>query len=98
MPHQPAEHLEKMARFLADVPSTWIAATQEQRNKLALCLFKEVWLKDKKVIAVKPIPELEPFFRLNYEDFYKENIEGLSPTRVEAERSIFSAGLYPVDI
>jgi hypothetical protein len=33
VPAQPAEHLEKMARFLADVPAAWLAATPEQRNK-----------------------------------------------------------------
>jgi hypothetical protein len=70
-----------MARFLSDVPATWLVATPEQRNKLALCLFDQVWLKDKNVIAVKPIPELEPFFRLNYEDLCKQNMEGLSSTR-----------------
>lgn len=39
VPQQPAEHVEKMAKFLADVPSAWAAATPEQRNKLARCLF-----------------------------------------------------------
>ena len=82
VPRQSEEHLEKMAQFLADVPAAWMAATQEQRNKLALCLFSEVWLKDKNVIAVKPLPQLEPFFHLNYEDFCKQNIEGLSSTRI----------------
>jgi len=82
VPRQPAEHLEKMARFLADVPAAWDAATPEQRGKLAQCLFEQVWLKDKQVIAVKPLPELEPFFRLNYEEFCKINIEDMSPTRI----------------
>ncbi len=82
MPRQPAEHLEKMARFLADVPAAWAAATPEQRNKLARCLFDQVWLKDKQVVAVKPLSELEPFFRLNYEDFCTRNIEGQGLTRV----------------
>ena len=59
-----AEHLDKLAQFLADVPSAWEAATQEQRNKLARTLFDQVWLQDKAVVAVKPRPELEPFFRL----------------------------------
>lgn len=81
-PEQTAEHLEKLARFLADVPAAWIAATPEQRNKLARCLFDQVWLKDKQVIAVKPVSELEPFFRLNYEDFCKQNIESQDSTRV----------------
>jgi hypothetical protein len=34
-----------------------------------------VWLKDKKVIAVKPASDLEPFFQLNYEDFFKRDQE-----------------------
>ena len=83
VPQQPAEHLERMARFLADVPAAWAEATPEQRNKLARCLFDQVWLKDKQVVAVKPLPELEPFFRLNYEEFCKNNIEDESSTRVE---------------
>jgi hypothetical protein len=83
LPRQPAEHLEKMARFLADVPAAWTAATPEQRNKLARCLFDQVWLKDKEVVAVKPVPELEPFFKLNYEEFLKLNIEDRSPSRLE---------------
>jgi DNA repair ATPase RecN len=81
VPRQPAEHREKMARFLADVPAAWAAATQEQRNKLARCLFDLVWLKDNKVIAVKPVLELEPFFRLNYEDFCAQHIEDRGSTR-----------------
>ena len=39
---QGAEHLERLAEFLADVPTAWDAATQEQRNKLARCLFDQV--------------------------------------------------------
>ncbi|MEE9247173.1 MAG: hypothetical protein V3U79_00545 [Dehalococcoidia bacterium] len=70
------DHLDKLAHFLADVPMAWEAATPEQRNKLARCIFDQLWLKDKTVVAVKPRPELEPFFRLNYETFYNENIEG----------------------
>jgi hypothetical protein len=82
VPQQPAEHLEKMARFLADVPAAWAEATPEQRNKLARCLFDQVWLKDKEVVAVKPLQELEPFFRLNYEEFRAKNIEDRSSSRV----------------
>ena len=77
------DHLDKLARFLGDVPSGWDAATQEQRNKLARALVDEVWVKDQVVVAVKPRPELEPFFRLNYEEFVKENLEGSGSTRVE---------------
>ena len=80
------EHLEGLARFLADVPSAWSAARQEQRNRLARCLFDQVWVEDKAVVAVKPRPELEPFFRLNYEDFVSENIEGERSRKVELYR------------
>jgi hypothetical protein len=46
----------------------WDSATERQRNRLARCLFDEIWLKDKAVVAVKPRAEFEPFFRLNYEE------------------------------
>ena len=75
--------LDRLAAFLKDVASAWEAATQEQRNKLARCLFEEVWLKDKLVVAVKPREEFEPFFKLNYEEFVKENIELATPTGFE---------------
>ncbi len=74
--HPKADVLAKLAEFLADVPAAWKAATQEQRNKLARNLFDEVWLRDKTVVAVKPRPELDPFFRLNYEEARNGNIEG----------------------
>ena len=62
-----SETLDKLAQFLANVADAWDTANQEQRNKLARCLFQEVWIKDKKVIAVRPQPELKPFFDLNHE-------------------------------
>ena len=77
------DHLDTLAQFLADIPAAWGAATQEQRNNLARALFDEVWLNDKAVAGVKPRPELDPFFRLNYEEFVKENIERSGSTRVE---------------
>jgi DNA invertase Pin-like site-specific DNA recombinase len=92
VPQRPAEHLEKMARFLADVPAAWAEATPEQRNKLARCLFDQVWLKDKKVIAVKPASDLVPFFRLNYEDFCKRDQELVS--KIIDDRSSSRVGLY----
>jgi hypothetical protein len=76
------DHLDKLAQFLSDVPAAWDVATQEQRNKLARALFDQVWVKDKIVIGVKPRPELEPFFRLNYQES-EEIIEGCAPRRVE---------------
>jgi hypothetical protein len=105
VPQRPAEHLEKMARFLEDVPAAWAEATPEQRNKLARCLFDQVWLKDKKVVAVKPASDLEPFFQLNYEDFGKRDqelgskiIDDRSSSRVELRSSIIAAKLYPVTV
>jgi hypothetical protein len=54
--------LERLASFLKDIPAAWEQATQEQRDKPAGCLFEAVWIKDKQIVAVKPQPELEPFF------------------------------------
>ena len=91
-----ADHLERLARFLDDIPAAWKSGTSEQRNKLARALFDQVWLKDKVVVAVRPRPELEPFFRLNYEEFVNQNIEGSGSRRVDIEPSILVLGLYPV--
>lgn len=59
--------LERLASFLKDVAAAWERATQEQKNKLAGCLFEVVWIKDKEVTAVTPRPEFKPFFDLRYE-------------------------------
>ena len=59
--------LERLARFLADVPSAWEAASHEQRNRLARQLFDAVWVRNEKVVAVRPRPELRPFFALSDE-------------------------------
>ena len=61
------KNLSELAQFLTNVAYAWDVANQEQRNKLTRCLFQEVWIKDKEVIAVKPQPELKPFFDLNHE-------------------------------
>ena len=63
-----ADELQALAHFLANVADAWREAKQEQRNKLAGVLFEEIRLDSGgKVIAVKPRPELEPFFKLSYE-------------------------------
>jgi len=36
-------------------------------SKLAKTLFEEILVEHNKVVAVKPRPELEPFFKLNFE-------------------------------
>jgi len=66
-----AEPLKKLAEFLANITTAWDKANNEQRNKLVRCLFQEVWVKDKEVVAVKPHSEFEPFFKLNWEEFSK---------------------------
>jgi len=59
--------LDKLAEFLANVADAWNEATQEQRNKIARCLFQEVWIEGKEIVAVRPQPEMKPFFELNFE-------------------------------
>jgi len=66
-----AETLKKLANLLSNIGQTWDVATLEQSNKLASCLFEEVWVKDKDVIAVKPQLEFEPFFQLSWDEFSK---------------------------
>ena len=66
--------------------TAWESATAEQQNKLARALFEEIWIKDKEVVFVKPRPELDPFFRLNYEESTKA-VERLISTRVELYRT-----------
>jgi len=61
------DHLGKLAQFLANVAEAWDEANQEQRNKLAKTLFEQILVENNKVVAVKPRPELEPFFKLSFE-------------------------------
>ncbi len=67
IPEESGETLSKLACFLSDVLQAWKEATQEQRNKLAKMLFEEIRIEDNKVVAVRPRPEFEPFFKLNFE-------------------------------
>lgn len=71
--HSPA--LSTLAHYLANVATAWREASQEQRNKLAKTLFEEIWVEDKRVVAVKPRPEFEPFFKLNF-DCHIKSIAG----------------------
>jgi len=91
------DHLDKLAQLLSDVPAAWEMATQEQRNKLARTVFDQVWVKDNVVVAVKPRPELEPFFRLNYEEFLEQIIEvsGSTLPRLHHEHEMPSASCPP---
>jgi hypothetical protein len=69
------QNLERLAYFLTSVANAWDEAKQEQRNKLTHTLFQEVWLKDDQVVAIKPQPELEPFFQLNYKEFVNKGLK-----------------------
>lgn len=70
-----ASTLGKLAEFLSSVAKAWKEANQEQRNKLARTLFQEIWIKNKQIAAVKPQPEFEPFFKLNYEEFVNKSLK-----------------------
>ena len=85
IPRDDDAHLDRLAGFLRHVGSAWEDGDQSHRNKLARCLFDEIWLQDAEVVAVRPRAEFEPFFRLSYEASVKENVElatrmGFEPT------------------
>ena len=82
-PSWPTSFQPQTHRVPSDLRPTWTAATQEQRNKLARALFDQVWVEDDVVVAVKPGPELEPFFQLNYEECQKQILEVSTRRRVE---------------
>ena len=84
-----SDSLPLLAEFLADVASAWEVATPEQQNKLARTLFEEIWIKDK-VVVVKPRPELDPFFRLNYEESI--SFEGVISTSSENTNNSYGVG------
>ncbi len=71
--------LEQLAAFLKNVSLAWREASQEQRNRLNRQLFEEIWLTDKQVFAVKPRPELKPFFQFSFEEWRKK-FESVAPT------------------
>jgi site-specific DNA recombinase len=71
-PETKSRVLEQLAEFLKNVTKAWKNANQEQRNKIARQLFDEIWVKDKQVMAVRPRPELKPFFQLSYEEWLKK--------------------------
>jgi len=81
------EDLVRLTEFLGNVAKGWQEANPEQRNKLARCLFQEVWVKEKQVVAVKPQPKLAPFFKLNYEEFVNSLLKK-RPRGVSANRAI----------
>ena len=68
---QPSEQdgtpLDRLAYFLSNVSAAWEAAEPEQQNRLARQLFEANWVRNEIVVAVRPRPELRPFFHLNLE-------------------------------
>ena len=66
-PANNGESLGKLAAFLNDVGMAWAEADQRQRNRLARQLFDAVWVRNEKVVAVRPRPELRSFFALSDE-------------------------------
>lgn len=71
-------------------------ANQEQRSKLARTLFQEVWIKDKQVVAVKPQPEFEPFFQLNYQEFVNKSLKMRPRGDSNSYLQYLEFGLFPV--
>ena len=59
--------MKKLAYFLANVGDAWREASQEQRNKLARALFEQIQTEGNEVVFLKPRPELQPFFKINFE-------------------------------
>jgi len=85
----------QLALFLANVAYGWRESSQEQRNKIARTLFEGIRLDSGgKVVAVKPQPKLEPFFKLNYECHSKDIT--LDPDRGRRLMQYPQNGYYPV--
>ena len=54
----------RLAGFLADVASAWRVATAAERNQLARAVFADVLIDNRTAVAVKPRPDLLPFFEV----------------------------------
>jgi site-specific DNA recombinase len=63
-----SQRLTRLAQYLKDFGEAWRDASQEQRSRMARRLFAEVWIDEKRVVAVRPQPEFEPFFNLQISD------------------------------
>jgi len=90
-----AQVLERLAAFLNDVSSAWQDAAQDHRNALLRQLFDEVWIRDDRVVAVRPRGELEPFFKLSFEDWMKQRFETEEPIPLGVARNYNPPGVYP---
>jgi len=89
------EMLHQFARFLANAAYGWRESSQEQRNKIVRTLFEEIRLDSGgKVVAVKPQPKMEPFFKLNYECHSRDIASDTDPSRCLMQ--YLENGYYPV--
>ncbi len=70
-----SEILERLAVFLRDLSQAWERANPEQRNRLLRQLLDEVWFRDDRVVAVRPRVDFEPFFKLSFEEWLKQQHE-----------------------
>jgi DNA invertase Pin-like site-specific DNA recombinase len=52
----------RLAQMLADLSHAWALATPTERNAIARELFSDVVIANRTAVAVKPRPELAPFF------------------------------------
>jgi hypothetical protein len=52
----------RLAALLADLSMAWTVATPDERNQIARQLFADVVVDNRTAVAVKPRPELAPFF------------------------------------
>jgi site-specific DNA recombinase len=87
-----ADMLTNLAAFLRSLPEAWRHANSDQRNRLLRELLDEVWIQDDRIIGVKPRIELEPFFKLSFDDWLRQQqfaLAGSKPLRVAS--SLFSS-------
>ena len=70
-PEEDEAVLERLRVFLIDIGLAWERATDEQRNRLARHLFQTIWIRDRLVVKVRPLPELMAFFQISQESKQK---------------------------
>lgn len=56
------EVAREIAKYLANLPTAWRHATPDEKNRIARQLFAQALIDNKMVVAVKPRPEMLPFF------------------------------------
>ena len=83
-------NLDGLAELMKSVAYGWEQGNQEQRNRLAHTLFEKIIIEDNRVTGVIPRRELEPFFRLSYEDHYKSLTSDPDGAPVGGFRRLFS--------